>query len=354
MRIAHVNPDPGIAPGRHKGAAVHVDAIRRALSELGVDVVAVDAGTDPEVRERLDAAHAVGPLTLVYQRYALQRFAACTFCREHDLPFVLEVNAPLLEEERRWRGRNPGADGAREREVFVAATVVMAVSSEIGRWVTERGADPSRTLVRPNAVDARRFRPRSPGDALRGKIAPESTFVLGFHGRLRPWHRFDRLVVVLERLVDEGLPVHLLAVGEGPFREALQGRVPEERATLVPWVAHEETARYVACFDALALAYSEEDGSYFSPLKLLEAMACAAVPVVPALGDLPRVVTHEESGLLYPPGDVAALTSAVRRLVLDPSLRETLGRAARAVAEPRSWQAIAREVLGIAESRRIA
>jgi len=145
-----------------------------------------------------------------------------------------------------------------------------------------------------------------------------------------------------------------LTVGEGPFREELEGRVPKECATLVPWVPHEEVARYVACFDALALAYSAEDGSYFSPLKLLEAMACAAVPVVPALGDLPRVVTHEESGLLYPPGDVAALTSAVRRLVLDPSLRETLGRAARAVAEPRSWQAIAREVLGIAESRRIA
>ncbi|MFN0007526.1 MAG: glycosyltransferase family 4 protein [Planctomycetota bacterium] len=354
MRIAHVNPDPGIAPGRPKGAAVHVDEIRRALVDLGAEVLAVDEGRDGAVREHLDAAHVAAPVALVYQRYALERFAAFEFARENELPFVLEVNAPLAEEERRFRGRERDQDPERERRMFAAATAVMCVSSEVARWAVERGAPPERTLVRPNAVDARRFRPRGPDDALRRELAPAGAFVVGFHGRLRPWHRFDLLVAALEQLVAEGLPVHLLTVGEGPYREEIEGRLPPARATLVPWVHHAEAALYVACYDALALSYSTADGTYFSPLKLLEGMACGAVPVVPALGDLEQVVVHEQSGLVYPAGDPVALAAALRRLMLDPVLHRRLSLAARASAEPRSWQAIAREVLDLAGAPRPA
>lgn len=354
MRVAHVNPDPGIAPGRPKGAAVHVEAIRQALRELGADVLAVDAGRDLEVRERLDAAHSASPVALVYQRYALERFEAFEFARAHDLPFVLEVNAPLAEEARRWRGMSSDLDLAREYRMFAGATAVIAVSTEVARWAVERGADRTRTLVRANAVDARRFRPRNGDDELRRELVPGGAFVVGFHGRLRPWHRFDLLVLALERLVAEDLPVHLLAIGEGPFREEIEGHLPSARATIVPWVPHDQAARYVACFDALALSYSAEDGTYFSPLKLLEGMACGAVPVVPALGDLTQVVVHEESGLVYPPGDPIALAAALERLMREPDLCRRLARAARATAEPRSWQRIAREVLDLAGAPRMA
>jgi glycosyltransferase involved in cell wall biosynthesis len=64
------------------------------------------------------------------------------------------------------------------------------------------------------------------------------------------------------------------------------------------------------------------------PMVWLEAMA-TGLPVVAY--DLPwarEVVSHGETGLLVPPGDVAALQAATRGLLADPGARARLGRAA--------------------------
>jgi len=354
MRIAHVNPDPGVAPGRRKGAAVHVEAMRHAFLEIGCEVLAVDTGEDREVRERLQAAHARAPLDLVYERHALARYAGAEFAREHGLPLVLEVNAPLATEEVAWRGRATPTDRSREEQAFSGAALVLCVSSEVASYARERGSHLSRTLVRPNAVDPERFRPRPEARALRERLFPPGAFVVGFHGRLRPWHHFELLAEALAIAIREGHPAYLLALGEGPFDEALAGRVAPERAVVVPWVPHEEAALYVACFDALALSYAPGSPCYFSPLKLLEAMAAGAVPVVPALGDLPSVISHEATGLVYAAGDAGALARALSRLVLDPSLRARIASAARAYACAHTWQRIAREVVDLVSAGRPA
>jgi glycosyltransferase involved in cell wall biosynthesis len=44
-------------------------------------------------------------------------------------------------------------------------------------------------------------------------------------------------------------------------------------------------------------------------------------------GGIPDVVTHEETGLLVPPGDPAALGAAIARLCSDRELRSRLGAA---------------------------
>jgi glycosyltransferase involved in cell wall biosynthesis len=61
----------------------------------------------------------------------------------------------------------------------------------------------------------------------------------------------------------------------------------------------------------------------------IEAMACGKPVVASAVGGLADVVVHEETGLLVPPGDVAALRAALGRLIADPALRERMGAAGR-------------------------
>jgi glycosyltransferase involved in cell wall biosynthesis len=60
------------------------------------------------------------------------------------------------------------------------------------------------------------------------------------------------------------------------------------------------------------------------PLVILEAMLARVPIVAAAIGGIPELVPHEERGLLYPPGDVAALEAQVRRLLEDANLRDTL------------------------------
>ena len=346
MRIAHVNPDPGIAPGRRKGAAVHVEALRQAFAALGHEVVPIDAGSEDGVRSALESAQALRGLDLVYERHALARHAAASFAARHALPHVLEVNAPLADEEQRFRGAALSAlDGARERRDFAAAAVVLCVSEAVAEYCRARGARAERVCVEPNAVDPELFQPRAADDPLRATLVPAGRIALGFHGRLRPWHRFETLVGIGSELLRRGLPLQFLLLGEGDFGQAWRGRWPESRVTHVPWLEHAEAARVVACFDLLPLCYAPDASCYFSPLKLLEGMAVGAVPVVPALGDLERIVTDERDGLVYPAGDEQACAAQLERLVRQPGLRRALATAARARALGHTWQDVARRVL---------
>lgn len=346
MRIACLNQDPGITPQRAKGGAVHLLAMRRALEESGAQVLAVDAPEDDAVLRFLEEAEASGGLDLVYERYSLRSGVGARFSRAHGIPFVVEINAPLSREQVRWRGGS--VDGElRDREVSVidAADLVLAVSTQVADYAIERGARPERVEVAPNGVDVRRFRPRAPDDSLRAELLPPGRFVLGFHGRVRPWHGIERLVALTAELLAGGAPVHLLLVGEG---EVDLGPLPGDAVTRVPWVDHDEVGRYVALFDALVLTHSGREEFYFSPLKLAEAMACGVVPVVPRLGDLPRCVRDGQEGLVVPPDDDAALLTAVRTLHADEAYRRRLATAAMRRAEGNGWERIAERVLAVA------
>jgi glycosyltransferase involved in cell wall biosynthesis len=346
MRIAHVNPDPGIALGKKKGAAVHVAALRTAFADLGGEVLAVDAASDREVRQALREAEAAGPFDLVYERHALGRYAAGEHAREHGVPHVLEVNAPLEDEEQRFRGAALASlDRERQQACFGGARLVLCVSSAVAGYARARGAPAWRVAVIQNAVDPQLFRPRARDDALRAELVPAGRLALGFHGRLRPWHRFEALVEAARTLLERGHPIQLVLLGEGDFGSHWRGRLPEEHVTHRPWAEQAKAARIVACFDVLPLCYAAGEACYFSPLKLLEGMAVGAVPVVPALGDLPRSVRHEHDGLVYPAGYQAAFVAELERLALDPALRARLGRAARATAESHTWKDVARAVL---------
>jgi glycosyltransferase involved in cell wall biosynthesis len=342
LRVASINQDAGIDPARKKGAAVHLAAMREAMRSRGAEVLEIDEPDERRLRWRLDQAWRGASLSLVYERYAVGRGVAAAMARWRGVPYVLEVNAPLADEARRWRAGDDDAGAmGRDRALFEAASCVLAVSSAVAEYAVRRGADPALVHIVPNAVDPRRFLPRAPDDPVRRALVPEGRFALGFHGRLRPWHGFDLLARATATLIERGAPVHLVAVGEGDFELDLAGLVPADRYTLVGWRRHDEVGRCVAAFDALPLTYPPELPCYFSPLKLREAMACAVVPVVPALGDLPRIVRHEVDGLVYPAGDAVALVAALETLLRDAQRRERLARTARLASEHDTWERIA-------------
>ncbi len=268
---------------------------------------------------------------------------------------MLEVNAPLADEEELYRaGRETPVDARRERELFARATLVLAVSSAVARYAIARGARAERVRVRPNAVDAQLFRPRDAQDAVRERLVPAGRVALGFHGRLRPWHNLELLVDAFAELVSRGHELQLVLLGEGEFEPAWRGRIDRSRISAQSWLPHAQAAQVVAAFDVLPLTYAPDAPCYFSPLKLMEAMACGAVPVVPHLGDLPLDVEHEVSGRGYPAGDRAALLAALERVIAEPRSRARLGTGARAKACSRSWNDLAREVLDVRASRRSA
>ena len=61
---------------------------------------------------------------------------------------------------------------------------------------------------------------------------------------------------------------------------------------------------------------------------VLEAMACGKPVIASDMGGNPDMVAHEQTGLLVPANNAAALAGAMQRLLDDPALRERMGTAA--------------------------
>ena len=348
MRIAYVNQDPGISPTKQKGAAVHVNAMRQAFEELGAEVLAIDVSDAQSVRAALGQATQHAPLDLVYERYALESGAAFGFARATSTPYVLEVNSPLEQEAQRYRNGERVAsddDVVHREQMFAGADSVLAVSSEVAEYASANGATAHNLRIQPNGVDLERFRPRERQDSLRDRLIPEGSFVLGFHGRARPWHNLPMLISATAALLEEGLPIHLMLIGQGGYEDLVGERLPQNAHTIVPWTEHAEIGRYVACFDALVMTHSARAPFYFSPLKLYEAMAAGVPPIVPSLGDLPHLLVEEQTALLFPADDEEALLAAVRRLYKDRVLYDRISAGARTEASRNSWSSIARGVL---------
>ena len=65
------------------------------------------------------------------------------------------------------------------------------------------------------------------------------------------------------------------------------------------------------------------------PLAAIESLAAGRPVIASDVDGTPEVVVNGVTGLLFPPGDVAALAGAISRLLDDPLWKAALGRAGR-------------------------
>jgi glycosyltransferase involved in cell wall biosynthesis len=78
------------------------------------------------------------------------------------------------------------------------------------------------------------------------------------------------------------------------------------------------------------------------PVSILEAFAAGLPVVTTPAGGIPELVRHEETGLLVPCGEPAAMASAVAGLLEDPPRALALARRAREEAERHAWPRLRR------------
>jgi phosphatidyl-myo-inositol alpha-mannosyltransferase len=84
-------------------------------------------------------------------------------------------------------------------------------------------------------------------------------------------------------------------------------------------------------------------------MVLTRAFSCATPVVASDIEGYAQVADHDETGILFPPGDSAALERALVELLEDEDRRRTYGAAARKAAEPYSWDRIGAQLVEIYE-----
>jgi glycosyltransferase involved in cell wall biosynthesis len=144
----------------------------------------------------------------------------------------------------------------------------------------------------------------------------------------------------------------MLVVGDGPHADALRaaaGRLGlADAARFVGPVPHDAASEYYNCADALLMPTLTVEGL---PYVLLEAMACGTPVIASDSGGVAEVVRPGCTGVLVPPGDVAALAAQAGALLREPDLRARLAAAAlRAVRADFSLEAMIRAAAQVMES----
>lgn len=174
--------------------------------------------------------------------------------------------------------------------------------------------------------------------------------VVMFLGTPRGHKGVDDLVAAVGEL---GAGTVLCIVGADPGSEAARRWAGRPWVRVRGPVPFDDVPRLLAAADAVAVpqrATSDTVGQV--PAKLFDAMALARPIVATAVSMIPEIL--DGCGVVVPPGDVGALSGALRRLLGDPAAAAELGRRARARCEARYSFRAARAVLFPLVERAIA
>jgi len=289
-------------------------------------------------------------------RQEVFHFAPIWVARASGTPCVLEVNSIRSIESSMFDPNGKASFLTRwaERWPLRRADCVFSVSNAIKTYV-DKYVDPDRSHVVPNGVDTDQFNPqRFDRDTVRQQLGVTGKTVLGYVGSYKIWHGLPVALDVVELLMRTSQDYHLLLIGDGHAFKVIAAEVSRRGmsscVTQVPYLPHDEVARYMAAFDYALMTYPEMEGFYFSPLKMYEYLAMGIPVIATRLGQVAEVLQHKCTGMLVYPPTPDAFAAAIQEADRDPGSRDAMRRACRDLTvREYSWTANAQQVLALCE-----
>ncbi|SDR95626.1 Glycosyltransferase involved in cell wall bisynthesis [Paenibacillaceae bacterium GAS479] len=203
------------------------------------------------------------------------------------------------------------------RELEHAADRILTVSESFKLYMTPHMDQPEEVGIIANGFDERRFKPISHENEVTQLITV---------CRLVPAKGLDILFRACAELKQKGHPFVLHIIGDGPIRKELEALAVElnlyDDIIFYGYMLHPE--EFMPFFDVFVLpSRAEAFGSVFA-----EAALCWLALVGTDVGGIGEQIEEGVNGLLVPPEDAAALALALERLIIDPTFRYHLARAA--------------------------
>jgi glycosyltransferase involved in cell wall biosynthesis len=211
--------------------------------------------------------------------------------------------------------------GVLERIVARRANRVLCVSGDLAARMRRRGARSQGHAVVPAP-------PRPPvsaetARAVRAGLGAAGRPVVFACGRLAAQKGFGTLLDAAAVLRGRDPQPLVVVAGSGPLHTELARRIDPERLPLRLLGHRDDVAALLAAADVFVLP-SRWEGQ---PLILQEALRAGAAIVATRTGGIPDLA-GEDAAVLVPPGDPAALATALLRVLTEPGLARQLSAAA--------------------------
>ncbi|HZO90072.1 MAG TPA: glycosyltransferase family 4 protein [Chthonomonadaceae bacterium] len=214
-----------------------------------------------------------------------------------------------------------------EMALYRHSTRILSITNSFVKDLTARGISADKIDVVLNGTNLDLFSPRPKDEEIETRYGLKDRFVIGYLGTLGLAHGLENVLHTAQLLRD--LPVSFLFVGVGAAKEKLQARARElelQNVVFVPRQLKEDMPRFWSVCDAsLVHLRNAELFKTVIPSKIFESMAMG-LPIlfVGPRGEGAEVVERHRAGLIVTPEDPQALAGAIRTLLGNPKLQESL------------------------------
>ncbi|MET1086851.1 MAG: glycosyltransferase family 4 protein [Arthrobacter sp.] len=323
----------------------------------------MDARLQQQAEELMAEALKFRPSVLQTTTHFVNGLVVRAVAQALGIPWVYEVRGQLADTWASTRGvvalnsekytlfRN------REIEVMQDADLVVTLGQAMKDNITATGVPAAKVLLAPNAIGGDFLSAPASAPAARRELGlPEHQRCVGTVSSLVPYEGVDDLIGAFELLAEDLPDLRLLVVGDGVALPALKvqaGRSRHaDRIIFTGRVPRNLAIRYHQALDVFVVPRKDLDVTRsVTPLKPVEAMACAKPVVASRLPALAEIVEHEVTGLLTAPGNRDELADALRILLDDSQLADAFGQSGRIrVLKERTWSANAAALIAELET----
>jgi glycosyltransferase involved in cell wall biosynthesis len=249
------------------------------------------------------------------------------------IAYATLTRTPLLYYgDTNWRaavnGRHPYLRAVVLRRLFRRAAGAVSTGTYNREFYIAHGLSPERIHPGVYPTDVDRFRAaasRRPADG------PDRPVVIGFAGKFTPVKAPQDLIEAVARLPRE-LPWEVRLIGDGPLRTELESAVAAHgltgRVRLLGFRNTDELPALMSEIDIMVMP-SRKEPRGLVPIEAMAAGAAVVVSSATGVWGAGDAVQHGQTGLVYPAGDIAALTACLRRLLDDGGTRRAMAAAGR-------------------------
>lgn len=288
---------------------------------------------------------------LIHERFNLLSLGGAWASRKLGIPFVLEVNADLLE-QRRFKGIQER--GLRRlfaiwatRLCFETAAQIICISPRLKEHLkTKWNVDESKLTVLPCAADIEAFKPNYNSETVRKSLGLTTEPVVMWVGGFYPWHDLSLLLESFALILQQRPDAKLVLVGDGQTRSSVKDMITKagmsHAVIMTGAIAHSQVPEMLSIADVAVVPSAPITagiGGTGTPLKLFEYMAAGKAIVATALNEAAEVIRDGYNGLLVDAGDINKFAESTLKLMNDPEERSRLGQNAREQAVKQySWE----------------